>query len=117
MSFASGLFSFAGGLSTGLREEIDLSNKRKSDKAISDALAIKEQKIADEDARRFGITTGLEERKITVSESLADIKSKEQKQKEYEFRQTNKLSLNKFKFSLKLIFSPAEKSSHYGAVP
>lgn len=98
MSFASGLFSFAGGLSTGLREEIDLSNKRKSDKAIADALAIKEQKEADEDARRFGITTGLEERKITVSETLADIKSKEQKQKEYEFRQTNKLALNKFDF-------------------
>ena len=98
MSFASGLFSFAGGVSTGLREEIDLSNQRKSDKAIADALAIKEQKEADEDARRFGITTNLEERKITVSESLADIKSKEQKQKEYEFRQTNKLSLNKFEF-------------------
>ena len=98
MSFASGLFSFAGGLSTGLREEIDLSNKRKSDKAIADALAIKEQKEADEDARRFGITTDLEERKITVSETLADIKSKEQKQKEYEFRQTNKLALNKFDF-------------------
>jgi len=100
MSFASGLFSFAGGVSTGLREEIDLSNQRKSDKAIADALAIKEQKEADEDARRFGITTNLEERKITVSESLADIKSKEQKQKEYEFRQTNKLALNKFAFEL-----------------
>jgi len=98
MSFASGLFSFAGGLSTGLREEIDLANKRKADKAISDAEERTKQAELNEDARRFGITTGLEERKITVSESLADIKSKEQKQKEYEFRQTNKLALNKFKF-------------------
>ena len=98
MSFASGLFSFAGGLSTGLREEIDLANKRKADKAISDAEERTKQAELNEELRQFDITTGLEERKITVSESLADIKSKEQKQKEYEFRQTNKLSLNKFEF-------------------
>ena len=102
MSFASGLFSFAGGVSTGLREEIDLSNQRKSDKAIADALAIKEQKEADEDARRFGVTTGLEKRKVTVSELEADIKSKKQIQEEYEFRQTNKRALNKLEFEKKV---------------
>ena len=59
MSFASGLFSFMGGASTQFREELDLEAQRKADKAIADALAIKEQKLLTEDIRQFDITSGL----------------------------------------------------------
>ena len=98
MSFASGLFSFAGGLSTGLREEIDLINQRKADKAIADAEALTEQAKLNREAYEFDITTDLEKEKIGISKADLKIRQDKEKRQGYEFKMTHGLKTKYFDF-------------------
>jgi len=98
MSFASGLFSFGAGLSTGLREEIDLINKRKADKAISDAEALTEQAKLNEELRQFNITTDIDQQKVDISKGELELKKDTEKRLGYEFKQKHGLDIKYFDF-------------------
>lgn len=102
MSFASGLFSFAGGASAQYREEVDAGAARKSSAAV--ALEEKRQfnieQLGEEADRQFEVSKFNENLKINkanllVSESLRDIKKTEVTNAQYNSNQNRILASRK----------------------
>jgi len=102
MSFASGLFSFAGGASAQYREEVDAGAARKSSAAV--ALEEKRQfnieQLGEEADRQFEVSKFDENLKIDkanllVNESLRDIKKTEVTNAQYNSNQNRILASRK----------------------
>ena len=102
MSFASGLFSFGGGLSAQYREEVDAGVARKSAAgvALEETRQFNIEQLGEEADRQFEVSKfedelDIKKKNLLVSESLRDIKKTEVTNAQYNANQTRILASRK----------------------
>ena len=102
MSFASGLFSFAGGASAQYREEVDAGVARKSAAgvALEETRQFNIEQLGEEADRQFEVSKfedelDIKKKNLLVSESLRDIKKTEVTNAQYNANQTRILASRK----------------------
>jgi len=102
MSFASGLFSFAGGASAQYREEIDTAAATKSAAAVraEEVRQFNIEQLGEEADRQFEVSKfkdelDIKKKNLLVSESLRDIKINEVNNAQYNANQTRILASRK----------------------